>query len=404
MEALITVWIAAIGLSIGSFLNVVIGRLPDPEEGDPEYPDYEAKVRALPDAVDWRQSWKNTLAATGWAFKRLVWPRSRCPKCGHQLAWYENIPVVSWVALRGKCSNCKTPISPRYIFVELVTGTLFVVAIARYGFDWRLVSALVFFTFLIPLIFIDAAKWILPFELTLPAIAAGLVLPLALSGEQAFLFALQGAVSAFLLFRVMEFFGWLATGREALGAGDKYLMAMIGAQVGWRGLLGVILFSSLQGAVVGIVRMRLTGRAGPPPDEKKDEKKDEEPPKLEEKPPEPKPEGVVENSDQVKAPEEEAEEESGREKFTPEFLKPGLKWWHRLLAIPFTIFLQDIPDSPEADEETGEVPDWVPQANNIPFGPWIGLAGIEVMLLGPFFVERLAHTQWRLLSEIVFGL
>src|SRR6478752_6991755 len=100
--------------------------------------------------------------------------------------------------------------------------------------------------------------------------------------------------------------------------------------------------------------MRLTGRAGPPPDEKA-----EEPPKLEEKPPE-----GGENSDQVKAPEEQ-EEESRREKFTPEFLKPGLKWWHRLLAIPFTIFLQDIPDSPPPDDETGEVPDWVPQANNI---------------------------------------
>ena len=378
MEALITVWIATIGLSIGSFLNVVIGRLPDPQKGDREYADYEAKVLALPDAVGWWQNLRQVLTLSGWAYKRLAWPRSRCPKCGHQLAWYENIPVVSWVALRGKCSNCKTPISPRYVLVELVTGTLFVVALARYGFDWRLVSALVFFTFLIPLIFIDAEHWILPFELTLPAIAAGLVLPLALSGQEAFFIALQGAVAAFLLFRVMEFLGWLATGREALGAGDKYLMAMIGAQVGWRGLLGVILLSSLQGAVVGIIRMRLTGRAGPPPDEK--------------------------SSAQGNAPEEEEEEASAREKFTPEFLKPGLKWWHRLLAIPFTIFLQDIPDAPPADEETGEVPDWVPQANNIPFGPWIGLAGIEIMLLGPFFVERLAHTEWRLLSEIVFGL
>jgi leader peptidase (prepilin peptidase)/N-methyltransferase len=390
LEALITVWIAAIGLSIGSFLNVVIARLPDPKKGTPEYADLEAKLDAIPEPETWWQRWKLTLQLSGWAYKRLVWPRSRCPKCGHQLAWYENIPVVSWVALRGKCSNCKTPISPRYIFVELVTGTLFVVALSRYGFDWRLVSALVFFTFLIPLIFIDAEHWILPFELTLPAIAAGLVLPLVLSGPDAFRFALEGAVAAFLLFRVMELFGWLATGREALGAGDKYLMAMIGAQVGWRGLLGVILLSSLQGAVVGLVRMRLTGRAGPTPDEKPEEPKVEAP--------------KSESSDQEKPAGEEEEEESTREKFTPEFLKPGLKWWHRLLAIPYTIFLQDIPDSPPPDETTGEVPDWEPQANNIPFGPWIGLAGIEVMLLGPFFVERLAHTQWRLLSEVVFGL
>lgn len=387
MEALITVWIAAIGLSIGSFLNVVIARLPDPKKGSPEFAAFEAALEALPEPEGWWQRWRLNLRLSGWAYKRLVWPRSRCPKCGHQLSWYENIPVVSWVLLRGKCSSCKTPISPRYVFVELVTGTLFVVAIARYGFDWRLVSALVFFAFLIPLIFIDAEHWILPFELTLPAIAAGLLLALP-SGEAAFLAALQGAVAAFLLFRVMEFFGWLATGREALGAGDKYLMAMIGAQVGWRGLLGVILLSSLQGAVVGLVRMRLTGRAGPAPGEEQDEVKP--------------PEG--ERSAQENTSEEDEEEAPKREPFTPEFVKPGLRWWQRLLAIPYTIFLQDIPDSPPPDETTGEVPDWEPQANNIPFGPWIGLAGIEVMLLGPFFVERLAHTQWRLLSEIVFGL
>lgn len=393
LGALVTAWIAFLGLCVGSFVNVVIARLPDPKKGSPDFADFEAKVDALPEPEGWWQRWLLSLRLSGWAYKRLMWPRSRCPKCGHQLAWYENIPVVSWVALRGKCRSCKNPISPRYVFVELVTGTLFVVAITRYGFDWRLVSALVFFGFLLPLIFIDAEHWILPFELTLPAIAAGLLLALPM-GEAAFFFALEGAVAAFLLFRVMEFFGWVATGREALGAGDKYLMAMIGAQVGWRGLLGVILLSSLQGAVVGLVRMRLTGRAGPAPEEKKPEA---------EKPPESDSSAVQENTPEEN--DEEADDEAPkREPFTPEFLKPGLAWWQRLLAIPYTIFLQDIPDSPPPDETTGEVPDWEPQANNIPFGPWIGLAGIEVMLLGPFFVERLAHTQWRLLSEIVFGL
>lgn len=337
MEALITLWIAAIGLSIGSFLNVVIARLPNDES--------------------------------------VVRPRSKCPKCGHQLPWYENIPVVSWLVLRGKCSGCKTPISPRYILVELLTGTLFVAATARFGFDWPLVSALTFFTFLIPLIFIDAEHWILPFELTLPAIAAGLLLAIP-QGKAAFLTALIGTIAAFLVFRAMEIFGWLVTGREALGAGDKYLMAMIGAQVGWRGLLGVILFSSLQGAVVGLARMKLTGRAGPSV------------------------EGVQEETPAEGEPEEEAPK---REPFTPEFLKAGVPVWKRLLLLPYTIFLQDIPDSPPPDESTGEIPDWVPQANNIPFGPWIGLAGIEVMMLGPWLVERLAHTPWQLMSEIVFG-
>lgn len=359
MEALITIWIAAIGLSVGSFLNVVIARLPNDES--------------------------------------VVRPRSKCPKCGHQLPWYENIPVVSWLVLRGKCSSCKTPISPRYILVELLTGTLFVAASARFGFDWPLVSALTFFTFLIPLIFIDAEHWILPFELTLPAIAAGLLLAIP-QGKTAFLMALVGAVSAFIIFRTMEILGWLVTGREALGAGDKYLMAMIGAQVGWRALLGVILFSSLQGAVVGLLRMKLTGRAGPPTPE--GDQKNDEVPKVEE----PKPETPAGEAPNPEEPKPEAEDEAPkREPFTPSFLAPGLPLWKRLLLIPYTIFLQDIPDSPPPDESTGEIPDWVPQANNIPFGPWIGLAGVEVMLLGPTIVDALATTQWRLLSEIVFG-
>lgn len=352
MEALITIWIAAIGLSVGSFLNVVIARLPNDES--------------------------------------VVRPRSKCPKCGHQLPWYENVPVLSWLWLRGRCSSCKTPISPRYILVELLTGTLFVAATARYGFDWPLVSALTCFTFLIPLIFIDAEYWILPFELTLPALVAGVVLAIP-QGKASVITAVLGAVGGFLAFRVMEIAGWLATsrtrvakdgtrrrvGRETLGMGDKFLLAVIGAQVGWRGLLGVILFSSLQGAIVGIARIVATGRAGP-----KAAVKDtlEQPPEEEDEP----------DADLYHP-------------FTPSFLAPNVPFWKRLVLVPYTIFLQDIPDSPPPDETTGEVPDWVPQPNNIPFGPWIGLAGVEVMLLGPVIVERLAHTQWGLLSEIVFG-
>jgi len=341
LEALITIWIAVLGLCIGSFLNVVIARLPHDES--------------------------------------VVRPRSKCPKCGHQLPWYENIPIFSWLLLRGKCSSCKAPISPRYILVELITGTLFVAATGRFGFDWPLVSALTFFTFLIPLIFIDAEHWLLPFELTLPAIAAGLLLAIP-QGEAALAAALIGAAVAFLAFRVIEFFGWLVTGREAMGAGDKYLMAMIGAQVGWRALLAVILFSSLQGSVVGLWRLKITGRAGPP---------------VQEDPNQPT------EGDASTTPEEE--EEPQREPFTPEFLKPGLPFWKRLLLVPYTIFLQDIPDSPPADETTGEIPDWVPQANNMPFGPWIGLAGVEVMLMGPRIADWLAGTPFRLTGELVFG-
>lgn len=357
-------WIAVLGLCIGSFLNVVIGRMPEEDELDG------------PEPVGFWQHVKVAFTFSGRAYRRLYTPSySQCPKCQHRIRWYENIPVVSWLALRGKCSSCKQPISPRYILVELLTGTLFVAMLTRYPYDWELVSALTFLTFLIPLIFIDAEHWILPFELTLPGIAGGLLLALP-RGHDAFIAAVLGAGVAFVAFRVMEVVGWLATGREALGAGDKYLLAMIGAQVGWRALLGVVLLSSLQGAVVGIIRMRMTGRAGP------SSEKPEEP--AQEKP-------------------EDEPGTSGREPFTPEFIKPGYSWWQRVLLVPYTVFLQDIPDSPPADEATGEVPDWEPGANNLPFGPWLGLAGIQVILLGPHIVDALTHTPYRLLAEIVFG-
>lgn len=377
MHALITIWIAVLGLCIGSFLNVVIGRLPQDDDID------------APDPGDsWWEGWKQSFRFSGRALKRLAWPPSHCPKCKHQLKWYENVPVLAWLALRGKCKNCKLPISPRYLFVELLTGALFVAVTTRFPYDWQLVSALTFLTFLIPLIFIDAELWILPFELTLPGIAAGVGLAFLFpQGPEA---ALIGAAGGFLVFRAMEIFGWFLTsrvvtdqngvkrrmGREALGAGDKYLLAMIGAQVGPRALLGVILLSSLQGAVVGIARMKLTGSAGPQePEVKEDAKPDE--------------------------PEDPADE--GLYPFTPSFLAPGLPWWKRVVLVPVTILFQDIPDSPPPDETTGEVPDWEPQANNMPFGPWLGLAAVEVMLLGPWIVSQTAHSAFSTTMSIVFG-
>lgn len=396
------------GLSIGSFLNVVIARVP---EG-----------------------------------LSIVSPRSRCPKCGHELPWYENIPVVSWLMLRGRCSGCKTPISPRYILVELLTGTLFVAATVRFPFDWPLVSALVFISILIPLIFIDAEHWILPFELTLPGIALGLGLAL-LGGKDAFVAALVGATAGFLAFRVMEFFGWYATGREALGAGDKYLLAMIGAQLGWRPLLGVVLFSSLQGAAYGLVRMKLTGRAGPTyggePGKAAAQAGEATTPGAaattnasgpsttatdaaatnataastagtdaavsatatpDSAVPGAATAGDLPLGETGPAPGAPADDDGPwREPFTPAFLAPGLPAWKRLALVPYTLFLQDIPDSPPADAETGEEPEWTPGASNMPFGPWIGLAALEVMFLGPALVESLAHTPFRLTAQILFG-
>lgn len=405
---MLTLWIAAVGLCFGSFINVVIARLPLPDDVDE------------PDPGDsWWEGWKATFRISGRAFKRLAWPPSRCPKCNHQIRWFENIPVVSWLALRGKCSNCKTPISPRYILVELLTGALFVAAFSRFGWTQELLSPLVFIVFLVPLVFIDAEHWILPFELTLPGIALGIGLAIP-QGPDAVRTSLIGAVAGFLAFRVMEVGGFLATstlvkdengverrmGREALGAGDKYLLAMIGAQVGWRALLAVILFSSLQGAVVGLIRMRMTGRAGPkdaktetaPKTEAKPEEAKSEEPKTD-APKDPKPPGATAHGGEPSDDEEEVEVFP----FTPSFLAPGLPFWKRLVLVPVTIFFQDIPDSPPPDESTGEIPDWKPGANNIPFGPWLGLAGLQVLLFSPWLVAQLAHTPWQLVANLVLG-
>lgn len=319
------------GLSIGSFLNVVIARVPHDES--------------------------------------IVRPRSKCPKCGKPLAWYDNVPVVSWLVLRGRCRNCKAPISPRYILVELLTGTLFMACLARFDWTWQLVPALTLVVVLVPLVFIDAEHWVLPFELTLPGIALAVLLR-APEGLAAVKTAALGVVAGFLLFRVMEFAGWAVTGREALGAGDKYLVAMVLGFLGWRAILGVVLLASLQAAVVGVVRMRLTGKAHEDAADADEEAEDDDEP-----PP--------------------------RQKWTPAFLAPGLPAWKRVVLVPYALLFQDVPD-PELDEETGE-DTWEPQANNLPFGPWIGLAALEVMLLGPWLAAKLVGTAFELHGQLLFG-
>lgn len=316
---------------LGSFLNVVIARLP--------------------------------------AGESVVRPRSRCPKCGTQLSWQENVPVLSWLVLRGQCRTCRAPISPRYPLVELLTGVLFLACLQRFGWGWPLVAALTFVTVLIPLVFIDAEHWVLPFELTLPGLAALLLLQLPL-GLDAVRTSAVGAVVAFLAFRTMELVGWLAFRREALGAGDKYLLALVGAALGPRSLLGVIFLSSVQGAVYALVRLGLTGRAAAPL-------------------------GDVEQE----AP---ASNSTDRAPWTPAFLRPGLPVWRRALYVPYALLLQDIPDAPPPDE-SGEEPAWLPSASSLPFGPWIGLAGLEVLLLGPWLASSLRGTSWGLVAPLLFG-
>ncbi len=313
IEWLQVVWLGVTGLCIGSFLNVVIARVPDGQS--------------------------------------IVRPGSKCPKCGHALKWYENIPVFSWLALRAKCSNCKAPISIQYPAVELATGILYLAVYARCGWGWPLVPGLIFISLLVPLIVIDAQKWILPFELTLPGIFFGVLLQVPLGGS-AVLHAFIGALAGFLSFRAFEILGWFAFRKEAMGAGDKFLVAMVGAFLSWRVLLAVIFLSSLQGAIFGLARIGLTGRAAAATPE---------PPVDPNEPPEPEPPPPV---------------------MSWAFLEPGLPLFKRLALLPYGLFLQPIPDEPT--DAAGEEMEWVPGDSNLPFGPWIGLAAIELMLFAPW--------------------
>ncbi len=328
---LFTAFLLVLGLCIGSFLNVVIARVP---EG-----------------------------------LSIVRPGSRCPRCGHVLSWYENIPVLSWLALRGRCRGCRAPISPRYVLVELLTGLLFLACLRRFGWTYELVPALVLVSFLVPLTFIDLEHWILPFSLTLPGIAAGLVLAVPV-GVDAVVDATLGASLGFLTFRLMEYLGWRVFKKEALGGGDKFLVALLGAFLSWRALLGILFFSSLQGALVGMAMLALTGRAGP----RSDTEAAATPPAA--------PEGSGPAAEGTPAGQAEEEAPEPESTLTWEFTRPGLPLWKRLLLVPWCLLFQPIPDAP-LDEE-GEEEDWVPGPTNLPFGPWLALAGLEVLLLGPW--------------------
>lgn len=388
LESLSAAFLFGLGLLFGSFLNVVIHRLP----------------RAESETSTW------------WVGYSSLWtpPRSACPHCGHEIRWYENIPVFSWLALRGKCSGCKAPISPRYVLVELMTGLLFAGCFVRFGLTYPLLPALVMMVLVVPLVFIDAEHWILPFELTLPGIVLGILLAVPM-GWQAVANSAIGAGVAFLAFRLMEYFGWLLFRKEALGAGDKYLLALLGAFLGWRPLFAVLFLSSLQGAVFGGLNLLLRGRAGP---EREGQAKPEGQPATSQ--PEPAvARGQGADTTAPSAPTDPtatppvdpttavAEEEEEVFTFTPDFLKPGLSVARRLVLLPWTMLLQPIPDDPVMDEtaegEAAEEAEWTPGVTSLPFGPWIGLAGIEVMLLTPWLHATFAGTPFGMTLKLLFG-
>ena len=182
----------------------------------------------------------------------LMLPKSHCLKCGHQIRWYENIPILSYLFLRGKCSSCQTPISMRYPMVELLVGILFAICVWKWGFTAKGIAWCGFSAAIVALAMIDWDTTLLPDNLTLPLLWAGLIL--AASGVTGVPLdaAVWGAVGGYLSLWVIYWVFKLITGKEGMGYGDFKLFAALGAWFGWQALIPLILLASVAGAIVGI--------------------------------------------------------------------------------------------------------------------------------------------------------
>jgi len=236
---------AIFGLIVGSFLNVVIHRTP---------------------IVLMRNWQRDCQELTGPAENiashekfNLITPRARCPHCGHAITALENIPVVSYLWLRGKCSACREPISPRYPFVEILSAMLAAVTAWHFGFNTAGIAAIFLTWLLIALVFIDIDHMLLPDIMVLPFLWVGLLLNLFnvfTPLPQAVVGAVAGYLSLWLVFQVFK----LITGKEGMGYGDFKLFALFGAWFGWQSLPLIILLASFIGALIGIGLIVFQGR------------------------------------------------------------------------------------------------------------------------------------------------
>lgn len=227
LRDLVVAWVVILGAAVGSFLNVVIARLP--------------------------------------AGQSVVRPRSRCPRCGAQIAWYDNLPIASWFALRGRCRACRGPISFRYPLVEAALAATAVAAYLRHGFAFPALGELVMVGLLVAMALIDLDTWLLPHALTWPLIGVGLVLAATGSGPSPGLgSSALGAAVGFAGFGAIWLLGEKVFHREAMGLGDVFLLAGLGAWMGLPALLPVVLLASIQGSLVGIAQLLLgKGQPGP---------------------------------------------------------------------------------------------------------------------------------------------
>jgi leader peptidase (prepilin peptidase)/N-methyltransferase len=243
-EPLGLIWSCALlGLLVGSFLNVVIARLPVMME------------RAwAAECADW--SGQPPVASEPF---NLLRPPSRCPGCAAPIRPWQNIPVLSWLALRGRCAACRRPISARYPFVELLSALLSAGIAASFGPTPQTAAALLFGWCLLALAFIDLDTQYLPDDLTQPLLWAGLLANASGAGFVPLHDAVWGAALGYLLLWSVYWVFRLLTGKEGMGAGDFKLLAALGGWLGWQVLPTVILLSSLLGALCGIAAIALAG-------------------------------------------------------------------------------------------------------------------------------------------------
>jgi len=242
------------GLLVGSFLNVVIFRYP------------------IMLFREWEDMAKDILKERGFKLSapkesfdkqpekfNLVVPRSACPKCGHKITSLENIPLISYLFLKGKCRDCKNPISIRYPFVELLTGICFALTANHFGFGWPLGAALLITGYFVAMSFIDIDHQILPDTMTLPLVWLAL-----LCSFQSLFIPLQDAVIGALVgYLVLWSIYWLfklVTGKEGMGYGDFKLLAVIGALVGWQQVGLVVILSAGVGAIIGGLLLAIQGK------------------------------------------------------------------------------------------------------------------------------------------------
>ncbi len=298
-------WVAALGAVVGSFLNVVIARLPRGES--------------------------------------VVRPRSRCPRCGAAIAWYDNVPILSWILLRARCRACRGPIHWRYPLVEALGALAALLAWQRHGLSLPAAAELAFAAALLALAFIDLDSWLLPHAITWPLLAAGVAAAAAGLGPAPLRSSLWGAGLGFAAFAAVAWVGERVFKREALGFGDVWLLAGIGAWLGMGALLPVVLFASLQGSVVGIALI-LLGKATPGPS--------------------PAPPPSPGASPSATPTSTAAPTPTSTATLTP---TPAPTPTATSTAIPTP--------SPALD-------DWVPPRNAVPFGPFLALGALQWLWLG----------------------